>query len=194
MMDFRLRSLMGPAQRRVAPWLIGCVLAAVLVMAPVEAHAQSQPTQRSDEMSRQEMLAHIIDHFERRLTRELKLDQEQVDAIHEITASMRDERRELYQRRRALDERMREFAREGGSDRQARRILSESRAIRAAEARTEAEEEARLLEILSPAQVLRFHAMRDELNERIRRLHRRGGGDGPGRSSMQMEEMELLYF
>jgi hypothetical protein len=185
---------MGPTLRRLAPWITGCVLAAVVAMTPLEAQAQSQPSQRSDEMSRQEMLVRIIDQFERRLTRELKLSDEQLDAIREITVSMRSERREVYQRRRALDERMREFAREGGSDREARRILSESRAIRAAEARIEAEEEARLLEILSPAQVLQFHAMRDELNERIRRLHRRGGDDGPGRSSMQMEELKILYF
>lgn len=185
---------MGRTVRRVTPWITGCILAAVVAIMPIQAQAQAQPTQRPDEMSRQEMLVRIIDQFERRLTRELKLDDEQLDAIREITASMRAERRDVYQRRRALDERMREFAREGGSDREARRILSESREIRAAEARIESEEEARLLEILSPSQVLQFHAMRDELNERIRRLHRRGSDDGPPRGSMQMEGLEHFYF
>lgn len=171
---------------------LGVLLTLALVGAPaLELTAQQgQTPPRSQELTRQEMVTRLVKQFEHRLIQDVGIDRTQLEAVHEVMNSMRHERRELFQRRRALEQQMKRFAEEGGSEREARRLLAQARAIRADEARLESEEEARLLEILSPTQVLRYLAMRDDLNERIRALQRRpdGGGShhdsarGPGRS------------
>lgn len=161
--------------RRLGAWLVILLVSGT----PVTVHAQTRSPDSAQEASREEILSRVVEHFQRKLRRELNLDRGQVEAIQEITTSMREERGALFHRRRELKQRLERFVDDGGSDREARQILAEIRALRAAEARIEAEEEARLLEVLSPAQVLRFQAMRDELNERIRRIHRnREGGNG----------------
>lgn len=151
----------------------------VLVLPAVSASAQDMPPPPRD-LTRQEMVGRLVDQFERRLVRDLGMDRSQLEAVNEVMTSMRDERRELFHRRRALEQQVKRFAEEGGTDREARRLLARNRAIRADEARIQAEEEARLLEILSPTEVLRFQVLREELNERIRGLQRRPGGS-PGR-------------
>jgi hypothetical protein len=139
---------------------------------PVDGAAQDGPPRQGQQMTRQEAQARVMQQFERRMARELRLDRGKLEEVQKVLHSMLEERRGLFQRRRALHVRIRRFQEEGGNETTAREILSESRAIRAAEARIESEEEARLLEVLTPAQVLRFQIMRDELNEQIRRMQR----------------------
>ncbi len=153
----------------------------LLLGAPTGALAQSGSDR---ELTREEMQARIHAQFDRALSRDLGLDRATREEIQEILDSMREKRRALYQRRRALAERKEAFRESEGDEKEARRILSETRAIRAEEARVEAEEETRLLEIMSPSEVLGFQLLRDDFNERIRRMYRRGGsgssGDGSG--------------
>ncbi|TVR63831.1 MAG: hypothetical protein EA422_08260 [Gemmatimonadales bacterium] len=144
--------------------------AILLPAAPVL--AQSGPTPQAQEMTREEMLAAIHAQFEREMVQELGLDRQTMGAIRDVMTSMVERRRDLYQRRRALRTLSREFHETGGDEATARRILSETRAIRSQEALLEAEEESQLLQIMSPAEVLRFQALRDDFNERIRRMHR----------------------
>jgi Spy/CpxP family protein refolding chaperone len=70
------------------------------------------------------------------------------------------------------------------TDEEAREILSEMEAIRDEERRLAAAEQERLLEILTPSQLVRFHALRDALNQRTRGLRQGGparqGGAGRG--------------
>ena len=63
-----------------------------------------------------------------------------------------------------------------GDDARATELLRGLADLRVREARLFADEQERLLEVLTPSQILRFHAVREELNQRIRRL--RGGGPG----------------
>jgi hypothetical protein len=147
----------------------------------VEAQAQTGGSSEGQELTREEMMARLHAQFERELSRELGLGAEVRSEIGEILGSMRDKRRELYQRRRALSAQKKAFHEAGGGEKDARRILSETRAVRAEEARIESEEEARLLEVMSPAEVLRFQVIRDDFNDRIRQMHRERsdrGGDG----------------
>ncbi len=170
MFEQRVRRV-SPVRGRSTLLLLGSL--AMILAAPAPSTAQSGDR---GQMSRQEMQQRVIQNFERRLVSELKLDSGQLEEVQAVALSMRDERVKLYQRRRALEEQTKRFRDGGGSEGGARRILSEVRAIRAEEARIEAEEEALLLEILTPAQVVQFRILRDELNERIRAMHR-GGGD-----------------
>ncbi len=163
----------GPATAgRSRPWPLLILMIVLLAGLPAPVLAQSGQTDRGQDLTREEMQARIQAHFEEQLSRELGLDAETRTEVYEVLESMRSERRELFQRKRALHVRMKQFHEEGGSQREARRILAEARAIRSAEARIESEEEARLLEIMSPRQVLQFQVLREEFNERIRRMHR----------------------
>lgn len=153
-------------------------LLGLVVLSPTSpAAAQSVDPPSSDQMTREEMQAFIHSQFQRELERELGLTQETMDAIFGVMADMGERRRELWQRNRALRTMTRDFRESGGDEALARRILSETRAIRSQEALLEADEESQLLQIMSPAQVLRFQALRDDFNERIRRMHR-GRVDG----------------
>ncbi len=148
------------------------LLGLVVLSPPSPAEAQSVDPPSSDQMTREEMQAFVHSQFQRELERELGLSQETMDAIFGVMADMGERRRELWQRNRALRNMTRDFRESGGDEALARRILSETRAIRSQEALLEADEESQLLQIMSPAQVLRFQALRDDFNERIRRMHR----------------------
>lgn len=164
---------------RKAPVRARLFMGATLLLilgAPAALEAQSG---QERELTREEMQARIHAQFERALSRDLGADAETRAEIQEILDSMREKRRALYERRRALADRKADFQETGGDEKEARRILSETRAIRAEEARIEAEEETRLLEIMSPAEVLKFQLLRDDFNERIRRMYRRGGAGSP---------------
>lgn len=149
------------------------LLLPVLGLVPVDAAAQSG-ARGGDELTREQMLERIHAQYERQLQIRLGVDAETRDEIQKILHSMRTERRALYQRKRALHRQREAFADDGGSEAQAREILAEARALRAEEARIAAEEEARLLEFLTPRQVLEFQILREEFNERVRRVYRRG--------------------
>ncbi len=153
-------------------WLLSFLISVLVLGAPVSLAAQSGQAGPGQELSREEMQARIQAHFEEKLSRELGLDAETRTEVYEVLESMRSERRDLLQRKRALHARRKQFHEEGGSQREARRILAEAREIRSMEARIESEEEARLLEVMSPRQVLQFQVLREEFNERIRRMHR----------------------
>jgi hypothetical protein len=65
------------------------------------------------------------------------------------------------------------------SDAEAREILAAMAEIRREESGLALAEQERLLEVLTPSQLVVLYALRDALNERARRL--RQGGPGPGR-------------
>lgn len=169
----RRRRWTGPRFVSTALLLLGSVL--ILPASPAAGQSGAPPT--SDQMTREEMQATIHAQFQRELERELGLNQTTMDAIFGIMADMGERRRDLWHRNRSLRNMTREFQESGGDEALARRILSETRAIRSQEALLEADEESQLLQIMSPAEVLRFQALRDDFNERIRRMHR-GRVDG----------------
>ena len=148
------------------------VLAATVLIPAAPALAQTTRAPGAEQMTREEMQAAIHAQFEREMVEELGLDQPTMEAIRGVMTAMVERRRELYQRRRALRALSREFHESDGDEAMARRILSETRAIRSHEALLEADEESQLLQIMSPAEVLRFQALRDDFNDRIRRMHR----------------------
>jgi hypothetical protein len=151
-----------------------------LMFIPEGVIAQSgSSAQQSQQMSRQQMQAQIMEEFERRMARELRLSREEFREVQAVLRAMREERSELFQRQRAHHARLQSFGASGGTDAEAREILREARSLRARTARIEAEEEARLLELMSPSQLLRFQFMRAEFNEQIRRMQRPGRPPSP---------------
>ncbi|MGD2071641.1 MAG: hypothetical protein PVI57_23455 [Gemmatimonadota bacterium] len=168
-------------------------LLALLLAAPAGLAAQQRggPPGQREELQRR-----LQTRFGQIVSRQLGLEREQQQELSRVLREGAQERRDLLAREQALRVRLRAQ----GSilptaepaplmpEEQAREVLAEMRAIREAEANLRASEEARLLEILTPAQLVRFYAVREQLNQRIRRLQQgpmRGGGPGgpgpPGR-------------
>ncbi len=171
--------VLRPASRIFGPLAL-LPIALVLSFSPgLEAQSSGGAQGQQDAQSRQQMQAQIMAQFEQRVARELRLDRATMREVTEVLAAMQQERHEIFQRSRAHTARLRAIAAEGGSDSEAREILREARAIRAREARIANEEEMRLLEVLSATQLLRFQIVRDDFNERIRRMQRPSPGRPP---------------
>jgi hypothetical protein len=148
--------------------------------------AQSRPTTAPAAESRQEMMARIQRDYERRLSRELGLTSDQLASVRTIMSEFRSTRGEMMRERYQLRQALERHAEAGGSNAEARRLLDRSRALRAREVDVQRLEEDRLLEVLSVSQLLRFHQMREDFSESIRRMEaqaggRRGGPPGGGR-------------
>jgi hypothetical protein len=121
--------------------------------------------------------------FQERLSRELALTTEQRDELATVLRDYATARAELLPRRRALGLEIRELLEGDRSEDRALELIRDLREIREAEAELLEEEEDRLLEVLTPIQVLRLQALRDQFGEQIRSLGapRPEGGTPPRR-------------
>lgn len=133
---------------------------------------------------RQEMMNRIQQEWERELARELSLTPRQMEGLRGVFVEFRMVRGELMRERFQLAQDMERHRRQAaGNEAEARRLLDRARALRAREVDLQRVEEERLLEVISPSQLLRLHQMRDDFSDRIRRLEgqtRPGGRPGPG--------------
>jgi len=135
---------------------------------------------------RMQLERQVQERFAQVVRRQLGLEDPQVRAIGEVTRSFQEERMALLRRERQL--RIRIGPRSGGPpgaaappplpDDEARTVLEEMAALREAEAELYRREQQHLLEVLSPAQLVRYYVLRDTMAERIRQL--RGPPGGPG--------------
>ncbi|HSH75771.1 MAG TPA: Spy/CpxP family protein refolding chaperone [Longimicrobiales bacterium] len=172
---------------------LGAALLLAAHLAPASLQAQRAPLGRRGQVQNREQLEQRIREQMGRVMRErLGLDEEQAARLSEVVGDFDGRRRELVALEQATRRRVEALILEGGSDQaEARTLIERMSALRLQEAELfEAEQEA-LLGVLSPAQVLRLHALRQELGQRIRALRggrgaepRRGGrapvGPGPG--------------
>ena len=107
----------------------------------------------------------------------LGLDDTQSQRLSEIVEGFQAERRSLGREDRAVRARMQAVLLEdGSSDEEALELLARMQELRLEEARLFQAEQDALMEVLTPSQVLRFHALRDQMGQRIRQLR---GGQGP---------------
>ncbi|TVP76981.1 MAG: hypothetical protein EA352_04545, partial [Gemmatimonadales bacterium] len=137
--------------------------------------AQQEDPER---MSRQEMQQRIMAQFDRQVQRDLELSDSELSSVREISVKFYGYRVEVMRDRRMLQRSMERFMEQGGSEMEARRILRQLRAFRDREASIEDQERDALLEVLSHAQLLRLHMLREEFRERIRNVEGRRGPPG----------------
>ena len=165
----------GPLVRAL---LLG-LLAAVSVAAPVA--AQRGPDTRRGQ-DRAQLEQRFRAHMARMVQERLGLDDAQAQVLGEVMRSFETRRRELgraeFQTRRQVEALVEQGA---GNDAEARELLDRLVELRAQESALFAEEQAALLEVITPTQVLQLHELRSELGRRIRALRSRGDGDGRGR-------------
>jgi len=110
----------------------------------------------------------------------LGLTDEQAQKLGETVQGFQQDRMRLFREEQAVRRRVEALVLEGGDDSaEARQLLQRMQELRAEEAALSEREQGKLLEFLTPLQVLRFQALREEMGQRIRRL-RGGGPGGPG--------------
>jgi hypothetical protein len=116
--------------------------------------------------------------MDQRIRERLDLSEDEWRAIADQASDFNEKRGELMRNELALKRRVEAIALVEGreNDEEAGEILDQLIVLREQELELFQEEQKRLLEILSPSQLVRFQAMRQQLGEQIRRL--RGGRDG----------------
>jgi Spy/CpxP family protein refolding chaperone len=164
----------------VSAWIsvLSRLTAAVAILAVLAgpASAQRRPGMRGQD--RAELESRIRARFGQMVRERLGLDREQAARLDEVVGSFQSERMRLAREGQAVRRRMEALALERRTDdTEARELLERLRALRLEEAQLFQDEQEKLLEVLSPSQLLAFQMLREEMAQRIRRL--RGIGPGP---------------
>lgn len=163
--------------------LRGVLLAMVLMaagLAPLS--AQRGPGPRGQD--RAELERRVRARFGQIVKQRLGLTDQEARRLEETVMGFQQDRSRLHREEQALRERVDAMVRQGTDDSaEARRVLVRMQEIRVEEARLWGNEQERLMEVLSPVQVLRFQLLREEMGMRIQRL--RGGGP-PGPPGMEL--------
>lgn len=161
--------------------LFGVLLVALLTVLPDPILAQ--PGGGGPPEGREHLERRVRERFDALIRTELDIDEATSTRLRETMESFLPERRELGMRHGQLRNRMRELDSVLPAA-EARSILDALVEVQQEEVALFAREQAALLEFISPGQLLRFYALRDQFGERVRRLRtdeggtRRGGGGG----------------
>jgi hypothetical protein len=164
------------------------LLAVTLALAAGQSSAQlppqTLPAAQQQPPNRLQLERRVQQAFAQRVRNELGLNAQQATQLGEATLGFQNERQNLIRRENELRRRYRMEAGGGGRaaaaampDAQAIEILNELKALRAAELDLYTREQARLLQVLTPGQVVRYYLLREQLADRINGL--RGEAPGP---------------
>lgn len=165
-----MRSLLG----RIAPALV-----ALALLAPAGAAQTPPPSQGDRDRLEQRVRARMAQMIRERLD----LTAEEGERLSAVMEGFHERRQELRREEWALRQEVAQLGRggEGITDDEARQVLDRLVRLREEEVRLFRDEQEALLGVLTPAQLLTFHALRDRMGERIRELRGgRGGFRGPG--------------
>ncbi|HSM04587.1 MAG TPA: hypothetical protein VK858_08185 [Longimicrobiales bacterium] len=152
-------------------WIL-VALAALLIVPGIGEAQQDRP--RPD---RARMEEQIRERFEALVVRELELDEETAKALAETLRSFHQDRIDVGMRRRQLQRRV-EGAESFLPEAEAREVLEGLAEVARDEAALMVREQEALLQVLTPAQVVRLYGVREEFGARLRQLRNRRGGPG----------------
>ena len=138
------------------------------------ADAQSGLTPRE----RQELERRVRQAFQARVRQELRLTAGEMGSLREVISWSEGERQRIAAETRSLNGRVADFLRDGGTADDARTILTERASLQRRGTQLFLDEQERLLEVISPSQVVRFYRLRDEFNARILRARQTGRPGG----------------
>lgn len=164
---------MSPRRWRLATLVLSALFALPAGPSGGALEAQARPGDRAPELVRR-----VQQQFERRIRTELGLDENRFEELQAVVASFRPRRVALAGEERTLRVQAQQLVRRGEDSEtdnvRAREILRAIQRLREAEAELALEEEARLAELLTPMQLLRYQVLRQQLAERIRQLQAPG--------------------
>lgn len=158
-------------------WAAALVVAwAGFVTLPGRAEAQRPPG--AGNPNRAELERRVQARFGQMMKERLGLSDAEADRLSRTVESFAPRRREIVLEEQAVRRSVEALVLRPGavSDAEARDLLARMEGLRERELRLYQEEQEALLEVLSPAQLVRFHGMRAQLGDRIRQLR---GGQGP---------------
>lgn len=158
--------------RRAA--LTGLLLAVIGVLVTSPLAAQNPGGRRGPPQDRQEMERRVRAQMARIVQDRLELSNDETARLGEVMQRFEERRREIRRSEMATRRRVEAVMIEGGGDdRAAAELLARLSQLRQEESALFDEEQAALLEVLTPTQVLQLQALREEMGRRIRAL--RGG-------------------
>lgn len=161
--------------------LPGVVLALALLAAPVDAQRPRGPGGMRGDPDRAQLEQRVRARFAEMIKERLQLTDDQALRLGEAMSSFQEQRQLLFRDEQALRLRLAAVLREPDpSEDEAQALLDRMSDLRQREARLFQAEQEALLEILPPVKLVRFHAMREELSQRVQQL-RGGQGPPPGR-------------
>jgi Spy/CpxP family protein refolding chaperone len=155
---------------------LAVALVAGLVLVPVV--GAQVPGRRMDreqlEQRVRERMAHMIQE-------RLQLSDEEGSRLNQVMDELHDQRRQLRTEERALRQRLQGYVQAHEVDQdEARAIVMRMAELREEEAHLFRTEQERLLEILTPDQLLTLNRLRDQMSQRLRELRgQRPGRNGP---------------
>jgi hypothetical protein len=158
--------------------VLGALAIAVALLALHSNDGLAQIGRLGGNPDRAALVQRIERQFQERLARELELSEDQREELTEVLRDYATARSELLPRRRAIGLEIRELLEGDQSEDRALELIQDLREIRREEADLLEEEEDRLLDVLSPIQVLRLQALRDQFGEQIRGLGTPSQGRG----------------
>ena len=152
-------------------------LALVAGLGPVPVEAQVRPP--GGQRKRQQLERRLEQGLARIVSEELGLAPEEMASVQAVMQGFREERQAVNRAQASLRYRLRDPALPDLTDDAAKEILAEM--IRAQEAELDLyrREQAQLLTVLSPGQLVRFYGIREAWGRRIQEP-RQPGGRGPG--------------
>lgn len=127
--------------------------------------------------NRQQLERRVRARFAQMMQQRLGLSAEDTERLNTTVESFMERRQRLVADEQALRRRMEAIALEQEpTEAEARTLLTRMQELRDQEVRLFQAEQEALMEVLTPIQLVRFHAMREQLGQRIQQLR---GGQGP---------------
>jgi hypothetical protein len=117
--------------------------------------------------------------FQQSVQRQLGLEPEQMQGVREVLETFQADRRELARAQASLRLRLRDSTIREIGEEEARGLLDEMVQLQQRELDLYKNEQARLLDIMAPLQLVRFYQLREELGQRLQQM-RQGQGRGLG--------------
>lgn len=111
---------------------------------------------------------------------QLDLEAEDLASLQAVMQSFREDRQMLNQDQASLRYRLRDPALQELAEEDARAVLAEMVRVQEVELELYRREQAELLTVLNPRQLVQFYRIREDWGQRIQQLRRGGGPGGPG--------------
>ena len=167
-------------------------LAALITLAgtPVSGVTQVTPPPGA-QRQRLELEQRLQRGFHRTVQTQLNLDQGQIEKLQAVMQSFQEDRRTLNRAQASLRYRLRDPGLVDMGDEEARALLQEMVSLQEQEMGLYKREQAELLQVLTPVQLIGFYRLRDDLGQRVQQLRQgrgQGGGRGPGGGAVRIPD------
>lgn len=157
-------------------------LAAVVFLCTLTSVVRAQGMPGARNPQRQELERRVRARYGEMMRQRLGLSAEQSDRLGQTVDSFADRRQRLLADEQALRRRIEAILLEQDpTDEEASSLLARMQDLRVEEADLFRAEQEALQQVLTPVQLVRFHAMREQLGKRIMQLRGGQGPPGPGR-------------